>query len=214
MKKILVSLLACAMVLSFAACGNKNNSQSSSTPNSSSEISSSEGSSSEGSSSETTDTTAEDEKEKAFYEEETKKVETAIKAGLESGKPEASQQGMDDKLLASYEAVKKAMGENYIPSAPIDATQLSEVYGVSEELIENVIAEGPMISVNVDTFIAVKAKEGKGEDVEKALNAYRDVLVADTMQYPMNLAKIQASKVIRDGDYVYFTLVGGIYEAK
>lgn len=50
-----------------------------------------------------------------------------------------------------------------------------------------------MISTFVETFIGVQAKDGKGDDVEAALNAYRDRLVGDTMQYPMNIAKIQAS---------------------
>jgi len=65
-----------------------------------------------------------------------------------------------------------------------------------------------MISTFVETFIGVKAKEGKGEEAEKALNTYRDQLVNDTMQYPMNVAKIQASQVIRHGDYVFFVMLG------
>ena len=31
-----------------------------------------------------------------------------------------------------------------------------------------------MISVNVDTLLIIHAKDGKVEDVENALNAYRD----------------------------------------
>ena len=46
------------------------------------------------------------------------------------------------------------------------------------------------------------------EEVESALNAYRDSLVNDTMQYPMNLGKIQASRVERIGDYVCFVQLG------
>ena len=37
-----------------------------------------------------------------------------------------------------------------------------------------------MISAHVDTFIAIKAKEGKGEEVEKALTSYRDYLINDS----------------------------------
>ena len=70
-----------------------------------------------------------------------------------------------------------------------------------------------MISTFVETFIGAKAKEGKGDEVETALNAYRDRLVNDTMQYPMNIAKIQASQVIRHGDYVFFVMLGAPTDA-
>ena len=33
------------------------------------------------------------------------------------------------------------------------------MFGISEDLYEESIAEGPMISVHVDTFLAFKAKE-------------------------------------------------------
>ncbi|MEG1964678.1 MAG: DUF4358 domain-containing protein [Oscillospiraceae bacterium] len=212
MKKILVSLLACAMVLSFAACSKKDDANTSS---SSSDVSSSDVTSSSSEVSSDAPIAPEaDPKEKEFYDAEAKKVEDAIKAGLTSGTPAEKVEGMDDKLQASYEEVKKVLGENYIPSAPIDALQLKEVYGIDSASVANVIAEGPMISTHVDTFIAVKAVEGKGEEIEKALNTYRDALLADTMQYPMNLPKIASSKVIRDGDYVYFAMVSGFYEAE
>ena len=45
--------------------------------------------------------------------------------------------------------------------------------------------------------------------MEKALTEYREYLLNDTMQYPMNVSKIQASQVIRHGDYVFFVMLGG-----
>ena len=39
-----------------------------------------------------------------------------------------------------------------------------------------------MISVHVDTFVAIRAKEGKGGDVEKLLGDYRTRLVEESMQ--------------------------------
>ena len=84
----------------------------------------------------------------------------------------------------------------------------NETYGVSAELYDAYLGEAPMISVNVDTLLIIHAKDGKVEEVESALNAYRDSLVNDTMQYPMNLGKIQASRVERIGDYVCFVQLG------
>jgi hypothetical protein len=56
--------------------------------------------------------------------------------------------------------------------------------------------------------VVVKAKEGQEQAVEDALNAYRNAKVNDTMQYPMNLGKIQASRVERIGSYVCFVQLG------
>lgn len=82
---------------------------------------------------------------------------------------------------------------------------------INEELIEEYIAEMPMMSTHVDTFIAIKVSEGKvdkADVVENALINYRANLVENSIQYPMNIAKVNASKVIRKGDYVFFIMLG------
>ena len=40
------------------------------------------------------------------------------------------------------------------------------------------------------------------------LNDYRDSQLNGAMQYPMNLPKIEASQVVRHGDYVFFVMLG------
>ena len=124
----------------------------------------------------------------------------------ETTAPETAKEVSLDDLLND---IKNAYGENYIPNSPLDEQMLSDVIGLSPELYDAFVAETPMISTFVETFIGVKAKEGKGDDVEAALNAYRDNLLSDTMQYPMNVAKIQASQVVRYGDYSFFVMLGG-----
>ena len=66
-----------------------------------------------------------------------------------------------------------------------------------------------MISNHVDTLVVVKAKADQVEAVENALNTYRDVQINDSLQYPMNMGKIQASCVETIGDYVLFVQLGG-----
>ena len=58
---------------------------------------------------------------------------------------------------------------------------LTDIYGLDMENVEEVIGEAPMISAYVDTFIAVKAKEGKGEAVEKELQEYLDYVVENSV---------------------------------
>ncbi len=105
------------------------------------------------------------------------------------------------------QAVVDAMGENYWPQMEIPAEFL-EGFGLTTDMYEEFFGEMPMISTNVDTLIVIKAKEGQVEAVEGVLNAYRDNLVNDTMQYPMNLGKIQASEVKTFGNYVCFVQLG------
>lgn len=107
-----------------------------------------------------------------------------------------------------HTAVKDSLGEDYVPNMDMEEEGLENMLGVKAEDIEEFIAQTPMISVSVDTFIAIKAKEGKADAIEEGLNNYRKNLVENSLQYPMNLAKVNASKVIRHGDYVFFTMLG------
>lgn len=116
--------------------------------------------------------------------------------------------GWTEEMTALKTAVTDALGENYWPNMPVMPDMLEMMLGVTPDMYDDYFAEMPMISVNVDTLIVIKAKEGQQEAVEEALNAYRDTNVNDTMQYPMNVGKIQASRVERVGNYICFVQLG------
>ena len=107
-----------------------------------------------------------------------------------------------ERLAAAHKAVREAYGEDYIPSQAIEKEALSEVYGVNPDDVEEFIGEGPMMSAHVDQFIAIKAKDGKGADVEKQLNAYRDKLlgkaddVSEDEESALEFAKNEAKKAV------------------
>lgn len=107
------------------------------------------------------------------------------------------------------DAAADALGEGYWPNMELGGTELEGLTGLKADQYEEFSAEMPMISVNVDTLIIVKAKEGKAGEAADALTSYRQRLVEDTMQYPMNLGKIQASEVVSFGNYVCFIQLGG-----
>jgi len=173
MKKLLAMLLALMMVLSLAACGNKNN------------------------------------EEPDAPEEPSSSVEETPETPEET--PEETPAGeVDAKLTELHTALKEAYGENYLPSMPLDETMMSEVVGINMDNVESFIAEMPMMSAHVDTFIGIKAKEGKADQVEEELKAYHNSIVENSMQYPMNEEKVKASQVIRKGDYVFMMMLGQI----
>lgn len=181
MKKLTVLLLIMTMSVSMIACGNTNNTESSAAPESSQET---------------------------VVEESTEEV---IEESVEDVLPEEeifAEPTMSEEMTAIRQAVVDAVGENYFPQMQIPAEYM-EGFGLSADMYEEFFGEMPMISTNVDTLIVVKAAEGQLEAVEGVMNAYRDNLVNDTMQYPMNVGKIQASEVKTIGNYVCFVQLGG-----
>lgn len=105
------------------------------------------------------------------------------------------------------QAVVDELGENYWPNTEMPAEFL-EGFGLTADMYDAFFGEMPMISTNVDTLIIIQAKAGQVEAVEGVLNAYRENLVNDTMQYPMNVGKIQASRIETFGNFVCFVQLG------
>lgn len=118
-------------------------------------------------------------------------------------------QGWSSGMQAVKSAVVGELGDDYFPDAQMDPEIFENMIGISPDLYDDYFAEMPMISTNVDSLIIVKAKEGQADAVEEALKGYRDGNINNTMQYPMNVGKVQASKVDRSGNYVIFAQLGG-----
>lgn len=106
------------------------------------------------------------------------------------------------------EAVASELSDDYWPDMELAPELLDDWYGISDEMYEEFYGQTPMISANVDTLIVVQTAEGHLEDVENALNTYRESMVQDTLQYPINIPKIQASVVKTYGTYVCFVQLG------
>lgn len=109
---------------------------------------------------------------------------------------------------AVLEAVRAAYGEDYLAGAELPAEVLEAQYGLTPDMYTEARGETAMMSVHPDTVIIVRAAEGRADDVEAALTAARRKKVEDTVQYPVNIPKTNASQVLRNGDYVAFLLVG------
>ncbi len=115
----------------------------------------------------------------------------------------------DDVAVADIQAaVAQKLGDNYWPDMDVPAELLEDTYGIKEEMYEEILAQTPMISANVDTLVIVKAKEGSEKQVEDALLAYKEYNTTQALQYPMNLGKVQAAQVAVYGRYVCFVQLG------
>lgn len=110
-----------------------------------------------------------------------------------------------DKIIAAY-------GDNYLPNMDIPDEMLQSLVGLEADSYTEIFAQQPMISAHPDILIIAKAASGKTDEVKSKLEKYQDYLVNESMQYPMNVAKVNASKIVANGDYVAFILLGAINE--
>lgn len=110
-----------------------------------------------------------------------------------------------------YKAVKKAYGDDYTPTLRLSKDEANERYGLKKSWYSGVIAELPMISVNADELVIVKAKDKKSKTkIKKALQAYKEKKAGNVHDYPSKLLQYQAARVYVKGDYVCFIILGSI----
>lgn len=111
-----------------------------------------------------------------------------------------------------YDAIKEAYGEDFLPDGDMNEEEYTVTYGLDMDKVEDIKAGITMISFHPDRLLVAKAKQGEGESVEETLKAARDNMVETGMWYPANLAKVNASQVVRAGDYVAFIMLGAVDE--
>ncbi len=186
MKKLAVFLLTATLILGLAGCGNGNGENDGSQTGGSQESS-------------VADTAPESVSEPESQPESDRQPE--------ADSSQMPEDGISEQMSAIRQAVVDVLGDNYWPDTQIPAEYL-EGYGLTSEMYADFWGEMPMISVNVDTIIVIRANEGQIDAVEAVLNSYREALVNDTMQYPKNVGVIQASRIEVVGDYACFVQLG------
>lgn len=137
--------------------------------------------------------------------------QTSSQAGNNTGNTlaESTEPAQESSLMYLRDAVAEALGEDYWPDSVLEPEYVQDLYGLKPDMYEDIFVETPMIGTNVDTLIIVQAKKNRVEDVEKALNTYREGEINNTMQYPMNIGKVQASRIETIDNYVLFIQLGG-----
>ncbi len=111
--------------------------------------------------------------------------------------------------------MKKAYGNNYLPNFKLGKNDIKDKYGVASSLYSSAYAEVPMISAQVDEMVIFKAKNSASKKkIVTAIKKYQKNLIENSMQYPMNVLKVQASKVYTNGKYVCFFILGGYVDMK
>ena len=107
-------------------------------------------------------------------------------------------------LSAFRDALREAYGDKYYPDTKLTEDEIRSELGMDDSLYEEVYAENTAQKAHPDTFIAVKVKEGKTDEVKEKLAAYKQRLLADE-DFTASKDKIEAAEIYADGDYVFFS---------
>ena len=130
---------------------------------------------------------------------------------VEAATKKTSKKKKTPNLNKVYNAVKGAYGKDYTPNVKLSKDEVNARYGLKKEWYSGVVAELPMISVNADELVIVKAKDADSKKkIKNALKQYQKNLMENMHQYPANQLKVQASKVYVKGNYVCFFVLGSI----
>ncbi|MDR1755010.1 MAG: DUF4358 domain-containing protein [Eubacterium sp.] len=134
-------------------------------------------------------------------------VSTAVELSEADGTEEdITAQKIYENIKAAY-SEDSAGGRGFLATMPIPDDRVAE-YGLTSDMYEECIANMAAISVHADVVIIVKAKPDKVDEVEKTLEATRQNFINDTLQYPMNIEKVQATTVTREGDFFALIMLG------
>ena len=119
--------------------------------------------------------------------------------------------------VAQY--LKESFGTMYLPDMQMqnDEYYMQDTLGLDASWYDAAYVEVPMMSFGADKFIMIHPTEGNLENVQNAVNAYREAQIADTYQYPSTMTQRQAAAVETIGDYVCYMIftgtVGDMWEA-
>lgn len=155
----------------------------------------------------------EEERARAFAEEQVKKAVDVINAAFSeevTGDPTAKLNTILADVKKAYEADTDYFEFISSPDyfSAIDVDMLADLYLVDKANIEVVVAEMCGMITSIDRFVGIKAVDGKGEDVANALRTFHENSKENLAFYPQNAAKTEAAKIIAHGDYVFYIILG------
>lgn len=109
-------------------------------------------------------------------------------------------------------AIADALGDNYLCDMDYDEEMFFSNFGFDKNKIESYVAKASMMSTHPDTVVILKTKDGYADEAVDILNEIYGNRIRYGRDYPMNLPKILAARIIKCGDYVMYIIAGGYYD--
>ncbi len=110
--------------------------------------------------------------------------------------------------------LSEAVGKDaYLCDTDIDKEWLQNVYRLDLSQVDEYVAKQNSIgSVNPDTVIILKVKDGYTDKAVKAINEGYAQIVSYIRQYPFGTAKVLNGRLYQSGNYVIYVIAGASYE--
>ena len=125
-----------------------------------------------------------------------------------SGNVTDTDKNNDKSAQGLRDTIAKAYGDNYLPDQTMEADMLESEFGLKKDMYDEVVAEAPVIGFHPDRLVIVKPAKGKEADVKRALEDTLLVMKEQQTQYPVNVAKVNAGKVLEKDGYYCFMILG------
>lgn len=105
--------------------------------------------------------------------------------------------------------------DNYLCDTEIDKDWLQNSFQLDMSKVDSYVAKQNSISsVNPDTVIILKVKDGYADEAVKALNTSFAQVVDYIRQYPFGTAKVLNARIYQSGNYVMYILAGASYDGE
>jgi hypothetical protein len=114
----------------------------------------------------------------------------------------------EEDLNLAVASIKETFKDDYYPQADISEEMLEMLYGIDLSRVDAYFAEGPLFTMSVDTLLIFIAHEDYVDELKNTLLDYQNYLINDSFQYPMNMPKVNASKVFVQNNLVAFIMLG------
>lgn len=186
--------MALTMMLSFAACANTDNNDSSSPsgmPGASATVPATNTPSATPATPETTSTAEQS-------------PEPTDNGGQQAGN---EQENGEVTPEAIWETIYERYGDTFPVTEAVPAETLKELTGIDPEKLERFVFQYPMMNVSASEFFIGKCKEGELESVKEEVMAHQAALVEQWKQYlPEQLKLVEAYVMETADNYVFFAV--------
>ncbi len=199
MKKLAILLLTAAMSVSMAACG-KSAQQNNSTETKQEETSDNNTSGDDNINDDAKDNTGSDTKNDTSDD---------TKDNTNSDVQNLTASDIEKQIADAIGA------DNYLCDTEIDEDTLQNFYGLDITQIEDYAAKQNSISsVNPDTVIILKVKDGYADTAVEKLNTSYAQMVDYIRLYPFGTAKVLQAKIYASDNYVMYVIAGESYDGE
>lgn len=100
-----------------------------------------------------------------------------------------------------------SFGDQLAATSEIDATMLSELYGISTDDLEDYVGRIPQMNVKAEEFFIAKVKDGRMDAVKAGIQKRQEAQLATWEHYlPDQLELVQNYQLVTSGSYVLYAV--------